>query len=468
MEIVLEKKPSNYGLLKVNVKREDFMHEYNKVIKHYSKTANLKGFRPGKVPTTIIEKMYGKSLKQEIFNQEVMKAVSDHLEKNQVKTLLRPNYKGEFVTIEMLDKQNTFDLEFELCLMPEVNIDLSRIKLMDYELIVDDEQVDRVIEKMRNDYSTLVEEESVTSRESIIYGVLKTAEGEIVNENAILPVRAITEDSYNALLNKKRGDIFIFDAETVFLENKDLAFLFGYKKNIHKTIGKFELTINKINKVVPAELNQEFYDRVMGKGIVNSESEFKEKVKYIILKNNEQVIDNVVSNNFYKTLLENVHIDLPIELLRKFISNDKSQEVKDTVLNKFARDLRWRSITNKLNENREITVTYDEVVQQAEKEIKERMIEMGMGELTNSQSVINQFVDDFLQREHGKHAKETEEILFIKKLLNLAKSKCQIERKPISFLELNDLVAKTNKELKEMLEHEHHHHDDSHAHDHHH
>jgi trigger factor len=466
VEIVLEKKPSNYGLLKVNVKREDFMPEYSKVIKQYSKTANLKGFRPGKVPTTIIEKMYGKDLKQEVFNKEISKAVKEHLEQNQVKTLLQPNYKGDFVTTEMLDKQNVFDLEFELCLMPEVNIDLSKIKLTDYELMIDDEHVDKLVDRLRNDHATLEEEESVTSKESIVYGILKSIEGEVVNENAILPVRATTEDSFNAILNKKKGDNFVFEAQTVFLENKDLGFLFGYKKNFEQTRGNFELSINKINKVIPAQLNQEFFDKAMGKGIVSSEAEFREKVKFIVLKNNEQTVDTVVSNNLYKALLENIHIDLPTELLRKYISNDKPQEVKEKTLNKFARDLRWRSITSKLNEKGDITITYDEIVMQAEQEIKERMIDMGMGELANNQSVINQFVDDFLERENGKHSKETEEMLFIKKLLNLAKSNCVIELTKISVLELNDLVAKTNKELKEMIEHEHHDHD--HTHEHHH
>jgi trigger factor len=466
VEIVLEKKPSNYGLLKVNVKREDFMPEYSKVIKHYSKTANLKGFRPGKVPTTIIEKMYGKNLKQEVFNQEISKAVKEHLEQNQVKTLLQPNYKGDFVTSEMLDKQNAFELEFELCLMPEVNIDLSKINLVDYELVVDDEQIDRVIEKLRNDYSTLVEEESVTSKESIVYGTLKNSEGVQINDNSILPVRAVTEEVYKLLLDKKKGDTFSFDAQTVFVESKDLGFLFGYKKNFDKVEGHFELTINKINRVIPAELNQEFYDKSMGAGVVNSEAEFKEKVKFIIFKNNEQTVDTVVSNNLYKALLENTHIDLPTELLDKYIASDRPQDVRTNALNKLVRDLRWRAITSKLNEKNDITVTYDEIVEQAEKEIQERMVEMGMGELAHNQSVVKQFVNDFLERDKGKHAKETEEMLFIKKLLNLAKSNCIIERKPISFLELNDLVSKTNKELKEMLEHNHDHHDHDHHHHH--
>src|ERR1044071_9618113 len=84
----------NIGLLheKLTVKLEktDYLPSFEKVVKDYSKKANIPGFRKGQVPAGLIKKMYGVSL----FTDEVLKTVdrelSHYLENDKLQIFVHP------------------------------------------------------------------------------------------------------------------------------------------------------------------------------------------------------------------------------------------------------------------------------------------------------------------------------------------------------------------------------------------
>lgn len=448
----MEKQPSNYGVLKLNVKREDFMNEYNKVLKDYSKKATIKGFRPGKAPVNVVEMLYGRTLKYEIFNQEVSKNIADYLKKHEIELVLQPIYKGDQITKEMLDKQSSFELEFELCLQPSLDIDLNQLQLIDYELVIGEEDINKVIEKIRYDYAT-VEAIDIVEKDCLLHGKVKSLEGELLYENSIIPTKELTEEMLTKIAGKKVGESFTFEAQSLFVDSQKLNLIFGYSSDAPKKIGLFEFVIDRIEKVIPAELNQAFYDKIYGENAVKSEEEFRVKIKEIVTKTNESAINDLMVNQFYNFLMTTYKIDFPKEFIRRYLSPDNPDKVDEKQLNKTLRSLQWQVILKNLDKLGKITVTHDEVFAQAEKEIQERMIDMGMNEIASTPSIVRNFAKNFLERDNGKNFKETENLIFIKKLIALAKEKCQVEKKSITSLaELDELTAKSREELKALQE----------------
>src|SRR5918911_4116069 len=57
--------------LNITLQKEDYLPQFEKSLKEYSKKANIPGFRKGMVPAGLIKKMYGNSL----FTDEVLKSV---------------------------------------------------------------------------------------------------------------------------------------------------------------------------------------------------------------------------------------------------------------------------------------------------------------------------------------------------------------------------------------------------------
>ena len=79
LEIGLHKTSETEGIIKINLSREDFQPAVDQKVKELSKTVNLKGFRPGKVPAGMIRKLYGTSLIVEQLNKVVSGQLNDYL-----------------------------------------------------------------------------------------------------------------------------------------------------------------------------------------------------------------------------------------------------------------------------------------------------------------------------------------------------------------------------------------------------
>ena len=90
MDIQLEKNSSTEALIKIKLKETDYQSKFKEKLKSYSKQAQIKGFRPGKVPMGLIEKMYGKSIKVEEINNILVESLKDYIKANDIKIIGDP------------------------------------------------------------------------------------------------------------------------------------------------------------------------------------------------------------------------------------------------------------------------------------------------------------------------------------------------------------------------------------------
>ena len=87
MEIVKQNIDDLNALLKVKVAKPDYEEKVKKVLKDYQKKAVVNGFRPGKVPASYIEKMYGKPVLLDEINKLVSDGINDYLKNNNIQIL---------------------------------------------------------------------------------------------------------------------------------------------------------------------------------------------------------------------------------------------------------------------------------------------------------------------------------------------------------------------------------------------
>jgi trigger factor len=122
LEITLEKE-SKIAKLRVSLKEADYRPKVAEKVKEYSKKASIKGFRPGKVPASLIDRMYGKSILVDEINHIVSHSISDYIKNNKLNIVGEPLPAEENNNVDW-DSQKEFEFLFNIGLVPDFNLNL--------------------------------------------------------------------------------------------------------------------------------------------------------------------------------------------------------------------------------------------------------------------------------------------------------------------------------------------------------
>jgi trigger factor len=129
---------------KVVVQADEIEDRVARRLDELRQTIRMPGFRPGKVPVSLLRKQYGRSVMGEVLEQAVnqgsQKAISEH----ELRPALRPK-------IEVTSFDEGADLEFTMALevLPEVpKVDLKGIELRRFTTAVDDDAVARALDDL--------------------------------------------------------------------------------------------------------------------------------------------------------------------------------------------------------------------------------------------------------------------------------------------------------------------------------
>ena len=104
----------------------------------------LPGFRPGKVPPSLIRKMHGEALRSQVVQEAVNETTQKLLEDNNLRPAFQPN-------VEVTKDEEEADLEYkvEMEILPEIaSPDFSAIEVEKLVAEVSDEQVDEALTKL--------------------------------------------------------------------------------------------------------------------------------------------------------------------------------------------------------------------------------------------------------------------------------------------------------------------------------
>ncbi|MFL5730467.1 MAG: trigger factor [Cytophagaceae bacterium] len=447
MDIVLEKKDTTNGTIKVNLKETDYQGKVAEKLKEYSKKASIKGFRPGKVPTSLIQKMYGKSIMVDEINHLLSSSLNNYIKENKIAIIGDPLPDTDKAAKIDWETQKEFEFNYRVGLVPEFKIDISdKVKLPKYQIQVDDKVVQETLENLRSQYGKMNNPE-VSEEGDMIYGELKEVTGEF-NANALVPTTKIKKSEQKKFAGKAKGDKIEFDIEKTFEDAATVAHVTGLSLDEAKEKkGKFELTITNINRSELAPLDQEFFDKIFGKDTVKSEEEFNQKLKDTIKENYDREAENLLSRDIHDHYVSTTKIDLPNEFLKKwlYITNEGkvTEEQIEKEYDQYVSELKWSLIKNKIADDNNIKVENEEILAKT----KEMMAQQ-FGNITITEELqdsFNKIADNYLKQENGKNYMKMFEQVFFEKVLSLIREKISFQDKKISVEEFKELANKTRQ-----------------------
>lgn len=443
MEIVLDKKGATAATLKVTIKADDYQPKIQNKLKEYGKKVSLKGFRQGKVPTSVVEKMYGKSIKVDEINQLLSESVGKYIKEEKLNIIGYPLPDQSKAAKIDWDNQSEYEFSYDLGLIPEFKYELSdKVKVTRYEIEVDPKRIAETLDNIRRQHGRMDEAE-VVEEGDYVNGEMKELAGEFSTQTMI-PTDKIAKGELKKFVGKKTGDVIEFDIEKAFTEKSSIAHVTGLTKEEAETkSGKFSFTITGIRRSFPAALDQEFFDKIFGKDVVTSEEEFNKKLNETISQNYNRETEVLIARDIRKEFLAATKVELSAEFLKRFllVNNDgkMTAEQIDKDFDLYQEDLKWLLIRNKIGEDNDVKVEHAEVIART----KELFMQQFGGLTTLSEEMdetMNKLADNYLASENGKNYNRTFEEVYYSKVLKLIESKISFKDKKISVDEFEKLV----------------------------
>ena len=363
------------AVLKVKVVSEDYQPKVESTLKTYQKKANIPGFRPGKVPAGLIKKMHGKAILVESINQLLQDTVSKYIKENNLDLLGQPLPKNNENNIDW-DNQQEFEFSYEMGLAPKFDLSLSAKDKFVYTTVkIDDELINKYVTDIAKRYGK-VENIEIAEEADLLNGdfVELNTNGEILEGgifkagSALFPNRVKDEAVKKSLIGLKKEDKVIIDVQKISDNALDLAGTLGITKEQAEALTtKFQFTVKSITRHLPADINQEMFDKVYGPGVVNSEEEFRTKIKEELAAMFLNDSDRKLYNNIVDYLMETITFDLPTEFLKRWIiaANEKpvTLEQVEAEFDNYSKGIKWQLIENKIITDINLQVTNEEIVE---------------------------------------------------------------------------------------------------------
>ncbi|GAB3163957.1 trigger factor [Telluribacter humicola] len=447
MEVLLEKSSPTTASLRVKLTKEDYQPKVDKTIKDYSKRVNLKGFRPGKVPSHVINRMYGKSILVDEVNHMLSHAVSDYIRDNKLQVVGDPLPNREQAASIDWDKQTDFEFVYELGLATDFEVDFTNIAAVPhYTINADEQELESTLTNLRERFADSAHPE--TSEEGdMLYGELKQESSEFSTKTAI-PTKQLNAESLPKFIGVKKEDTLTFDIQNTFNDSSAIAHVTGKKKeDIDQLSGEFTFVVEDITRSAPAELNQEFFDKVLGPGQVESEEQFREKVLEIIKGNYEREAEALLRRDMEQALVSNISIDLPADFLKDWLErSNEGKFTREQIEEQFAdfeKSLKLSLIKNKIAEAHGIKVEYPELLEYTRNMVRGQF---GMyGDDDSMNETIDRIAAGYLADKERDNYSNVFNQVFDNKVLDVVRDQIATEEKTIEVSEFERIARGEDK-----------------------
>lgn len=329
MSLQVEKLEKNMAKLTIEASAEDFEGALQKAYLKNKDKVNVQGFRKGKAPRAMIEKMYGASIfYEDAANELIPEAYEKAANESGLDIVSRPE-----IDVVQVEKGKNFIFTAEVALKPEVTLGTYKgIEVEKKEAAVTEEEILEKIEKEReqNSRTISVEDRAVQNGditsidfEGFVDGVaFEGGKGE--NYELIIGSHSFIDTFEDQLIGKAIG------------ENVEVNVTFPAEYQAKELAGKpalFKVTVKEIKMKELPELDDDFAQDVSE---FDTLAEYKESIKATIKESKEKELKTAKENEIVDKIIEGATMDIP----EAMISSQVNQMAED-----FAQRIKYQGLS---------------------------------------------------------------------------------------------------------------------------
>ena len=433
MNLVKNQKDDLNIELTLTIAAEDYAPVRKKKLNDYKRNAEFKGFRKGMAPMGMIEKIYGGQALGDAINSIIDEQLNKFISENKLNILGEPISSEDQKEIDWKEG-NDFEFKFDLGLSPEITFEPSKEdKVPSYKIEVSDEAKAEYKDNLLRQYGKLEEGETVGEEDFVIADFVsdeKTVEG------AYVAVRSVAASEKKKFVGKKAGSKFKLNVNKAFTNETDRAAMLKVKKEELETLNpEFNVTIVNVKTFVPAEANQETFDKIFGEGKVKSAEEFDKAATEQLEANYKQESDFRLGKDIKAELVKKAAVKLPEEFLKRWLvkANDGkfSKEEIEKEFAGFAEDFKWQLLRGKLIKKYEIKIEQKDLNDAAEAYVSYQYAMYGMGNVPEAmikEAAQRILADERQARQLIENIEDQKVIEAVKNVITLQSKKTTVEK----------------------------------------
>ena len=420
------------AVVNISIDKKDYEQKVHTILKDYRKKANIPGFRKGHVPFGMIKKQYEKAVIVDEVNKLIQENLDNYIKKEKLELLGNPLPKEKNNSIDW--NHGNMQFEFELGLAPKFEIKLDVLKkVTHYEIEPDKKMIDEQINHIQNQYG------KIKAKKKIEKGFEINAQfknGEIdLDTMGNFSMKDIKSRKAIKLLNESEvGSNLNLPSKGLFIDNTTAKRVLSLDDENLKKLSKLDLTleIKEVNERIPAEINQDLFDKLYKPGTVKSEKELKDKIKEGLQAQFKPQSNQKLMNDISETIVEKTKFKLPSDFLKKWIRSSgkepMSEEAAIDEYNKSEKGIRYQLIEGKIISDNNLKMTFEELKEFTETLIKKQMSQYGqMPEKEKLDGIVSNVLSN------KEETKRISNQLMGDKMLKFFIEKAPLKRKKVAF-----------------------------------
>ena len=295
--------------------KEEFAKGLDQAFKRAVKRVNAPGFRKGKLPRAVFNKMYGEeALYQDAVDYVLPRAYTKAIDELEVSPLAMPD-----IDVKEISKEE--GVKFEAVVTVKPNVELGEYKNLGLEkdsVEVTDADVEERLDSLLSRQAEWQIKEGESKKGDIVVIDFKGFIGDEAFEGGEAKGYELELGSGSFIPgfeDQLEGKVAPVDTEVnvTFPENYQVADLAGKE-------ARFEVTVHDVKEKVLPELTDEFV-KEFTKEAASTVAEYKEKLKEEIKLEKENLAEKSYSDKVISTAVENAKLSVPEKLVEQEVDS---------------------------------------------------------------------------------------------------------------------------------------------------
>lgn len=418
----------------ISIDKSDYSEKSKKILNDYRKKAEIKGFRKGMAPMSLIEKMHGQNAVLDSVNELISQGLNDHIKNNKINIIGEPLPNVTEQKEINWESNEPLEFLFDVALAPKFDLVLDKdFKVPYYEVKISDKSKNEYKSNLLRQFGSLQPVETVEEEDFIIADLIQ---GDKKVEGTYISLKSIEDSKIKKLfIGKEVGATFQIDVNKAFVNDSDRAALLKIKKEELSTVEPlYDVVVKEVKRFAEAEENQDLYDKMFGKDVVKSTEDFDSKVTERMAAEYSLESEYRFMIDARNSLIEKSGIRIPEDFLKRWLYSVNEGKFTNEEIERdfplFAQDFKWQMIREFIMKEQKIEVKKENLLDHAKKIASYQFSMYGLNSVPEEQ--LNQYAESLLANEkEGRRIYEKVEddmvLEYVKTVVTLSVKKVTME-----------------------------------------